>query len=205
MPDLCGIDVSRETIDRLAAFQDLLIKWNKQINLVARSTLDDAWNRHILDSAQIMKYTPDKIENWVDVGSGGGFPGIVAAVILAETQPKARVTLIESDQRKAVFLRTAVRTLSLNSDVLTERAEKADPQDADILSARALMPLDGLFALAEHHLHEKGTMLVLKGRTAQAEIDEAYQNWHFDVVAYDSLTDNEAKILDIRNFYRANR
>lgn len=203
MQDFCGLDVSRETIERLKIFTELLLKWNKRINLIARSTAADAWSRHIQDSAQIMQFASSGIVRWVDVGSGGGLPGVVAATILAETQPKARMTLIESDQRKSVFLRTAIRELDLNANVVSQRAEKTESVSADVFSARALMPLSGLIDLFLHHTKPDAQMLILKGRTAQEEIDLAKKRWNFDVVAHQSITDNEAKILDIRNVRRA--
>jgi len=203
MVRLCGVDVSRETMERLETFQELLLKWNKQINLVAKSTVSDVWDRHILDSVQILNYVPDAIETWVDVGSGGGLPGVIAAAVLAEKQPEAKTTLIESDQRKAVFLRTAARELSLNVAVLAQRAELADPINANIFSARALMQLDGLLHLSERHMNSTGKMIVLKGKTANEEIVNARQSWKFDVVGHQSMTDNEAKILEIRNIQRA--
>lgn len=203
MEDFCGLDVSRETIERLRMFTELLLKWNKRINLIARSTTADAWNRHIQDSAQIMQFVSSGVVQWVDVGSGGGLPGVVVATILAEMQPKARMTLIESDQRKSVFLRTAIRELDLNANVIAQRAEKTESVSADVFSARALMPLGGLIDLFLHHTEPDAQMLVLKGRTAQEEIDFAQKQWNFDVVAHQSITDNEAKILDIRNVRRA--
>lgn len=202
MPALAGLDVSRETIDNLEEFGELLLKWNKSINLIAKSTVPDIWDRHICDSAQLINMAPEGVNNWLDVGSGGGLPGIVVATILKEQQPNAVVTMVESDQRKATFLRTAVRVLNLNSKVIAERAENVLPAGTDVLSARALMPLSGLCKLAERHLQPNGKMIVLKGRTSQEEVDEARKSWHFDVVAHTSLTDNEAKVLEIGKLKR---
>lgn len=204
MPDVAGVDVSRETVDALEAFAELLAKWNKSINLVAKSTIPDIWNRHIVDSAQLLNWNLPEQTNWIDIGSGGGLPGIVAAIILKEVQPTATITLVESDQRKSAFLRTASTTFDLNTQIKAVRAESLTPAHANILSARALMPLDGLLDLGERHLTQDGRLLLLKGRTYQQEISDAQKHWKFDVVARASLTDNEAKMLEIRNIERAN-
>ncbi|SEW43144.1 16S rRNA (guanine527-N7)-methyltransferase [Cognatiyoonia koreensis] len=204
LPNLVGLNVSRETIERLEAYVALLVQWNKRINLISNSTIADIWSRHIEDSAQIMRYCESDPRLWVDAGSGGGLPGIVVATILKEQAPKSKTILIESDQRKSVFLRTVIRQLDLNALVRSDRAEKIDPVGADVFSARALMSLDGLLFLAQRHLNDGGKILVLKGRTAAKEIKEAREHWNFDVVAHPSMTDNEAKILEIRTFERAN-
>jgi len=153
---------------------------------------------------QVDKWDIPQQPNWIDVGSGGGLPGIVIAVILKEHRPSAILTLVESDQRKSAFLRTAATTLGLNIQIKADRAESLLPAKASILSARALMSLDGLLALGERHLTPDGCLLLLKGRTYAEEIKKAEETWNFDVVARPSLTDNEAKMLQIRNLERAN-
>lgn len=198
MPELAGLDVSRETIDRLEDFQAQLLKWNQTINLISKSTVADCWNRHIVDSLQILQYAPEQYSSWTDVGSGGGLPGIVAACYAKEHQPDAGFSLIESDQRKAAFLRQAARTLDLNVKVIAERAEKAAQTNADVFTARALMSLQGLFSLAQQHLKPAGCMIFMKGRSFQQEIDDARKFWQFDIVAHPSLTDNEASVLEIK-------
>ena len=110
MPHLIGdVDVSRETMDRLRHFESLVLKWQRTINLISNDTIPDVWNRHILDSAQIFHHIQPPNGPWVDIGSGGGFPGIVAAILRQEQQPDQPFVLIESDMRKATFLRTALR------------------------------------------------------------------------------------------------
>ena len=204
MPQVAGIDVSRETIDALKEFADLLTKWNRSINLVAKSTIPDIWNRHIIDSAQLLGWDLQEPPNWIDIGSGGGLPGIVVAIILKDSHPTGTVTLVESDQRKSAFLRTAATTLGLSAEIKAERAEMLAPVDANVLSARALMPLEGLLSLGQRHLKIDGRLLLLKGRTYKEELEAAQKHWKFDVVARPSLTDNEAKMLEIRNVARAN-
>ena len=195
---IADLDVSRETIDRLHAFADLTLKWTPRINLIAKGTVNEIWDRHIVDSAQLFLLAPDDFHHWVDLGSGGGFPGIVMAVIAAEKVPDARFTLIESDQRKATFLRTAIRELDLSATVLAERIESADPQAADIASARALASLDALMPLIRRHISDDGICLLHKGRQAAQEIADASQSWVFDLEERPSLTDPEARILAIK-------
>jgi len=121
MTELGGVSVSRETIERLKAYQALLEKWNGAINLVARSTISSFWERHVVDSAQLYSQMPVGCQNWLDAGSGGGLPGIVIAGIAKEHAPSMTVHLVESDQRKATFLRRVVETLDLNAKVSIAR------------------------------------------------------------------------------------
>ena len=195
---IADLDVSRETVDRLHAFADLTRKWTPRINLIAKGTVNEIWDRHIVDSAQLFSFAPDDFHHWVDLGSGGGFPGVVMAVIAAEKVPDARFTLIESDQRKATFLRTAIRELDLSATVLAERIESAPPQKGDVVSARALASLDALMPLIRRHLSDDGICLLHKGRQAAQEIADASQSWVFDLEERPSLTDPEARLLAIK-------
>jgi 16S rRNA (guanine527-N7)-methyltransferase len=190
-------DVSRETTERLSRFADLLRKWNPSINLVSRTTLDSLETRHILDSAQLFDFKPAGARHWVDLGSGGGFPGLVIAILAAELAPTLRVTLIESDRRKATFLRTVARELDLKEvRVLAERIETVPPQDADVVSARALAPLPDLLAYAERHLAPGGIALFPKG-ARHDEVDDGLASWRFEVQKFPSRTDPKAVILKL--------
>ena len=197
------LNVSRETLDRLKTYEALLKKWNPAINLVSRSTIAEAWTRHFVDPAQIFELTPDDTRHWVDIGSGGGFPGLVVAIMAAQKRPKMRTTLIESDLRKATFLRTVIRETGIQADVIADRIEKAPPQAADVLSARALASLYMLLGFTERHLSPKGLAVFPKGKSAVDEIDAALENWSFDLQKIKSQTDPEAVILRIRNIQRA--
>lgn len=194
------IDVSRETLAQLGRYEALLRKWNPAINLVSAATLDVMWTRHFLDSAQLFDLVGIKEGHWVDLGSGGGFPGLVIA-ILAFDAP-LRVTLVESDQRKAAFLTTVARELGLKVRVLAERAEKLPPQKADILSARALAPLTTLLGFAERHLAPSGTAIFPKGGAQQDEVAEAENHWTFEMEACSSRTDPAAVVLKIKGVSR---
>jgi 16S rRNA (guanine527-N7)-methyltransferase len=204
MSDGGSIDqiVSRETYDRLSEYCALIKKWNPAINLVAKSTLEDIWKRHINDSLQFYCSDNANPNSWLDLGSGGGLPGIVMACVLQEMSPKTKVTLIESDTRKAAFLRTAVRELDLNADVLNSRIENAIPQNADVISARALARLDILFSLAEPHLHKSSECIFAKGKSWKSEIKEAQKNWRFQYEVVKSVTDPNAAILKIGGITR---
>lgn len=191
---LNGLNVSRETIDRLNDFLLLLEKWNKAVNLVSKATLNHAWSRHILDSAQIFMYG-GLAKHWVDIGSGGGLPGLVVAVLATEKAPLMCFTLVESDQRKAEFLREASRALSLSTNILADRAETVPKLGADIVSARALAPLGDLCALAKRHMSKDGRAIFLKGKSCQAEILDARKNWKFDLEAHSSKTDPASFVL----------
>ena len=195
---VAGVDVSRETIADLEAFAQLATKWTPKINLIARGTIGDIWDRHIVDSAQIYRFAPESYDTWVDIGSGGGFPGIVMAILGKALQPAARFVLIESDQRKATFLRIAARELGLSVDVIAERIESAPQQAADVVSARALAALSGLLPLAQRHLKTDGLALLHKGRQARQEVADAQKNWSFDLEDHVSITDPESRILAIR-------
>jgi len=196
---LVGVDVSRETLERLTTLQRLLTKWNPAINLVAKSTMAEAWDRHILDSAQLFRVAPANVTHWADLGSGGGFPGLVIAALSAEQDPARRVTLVEADQRKSTFLRQAARELALsNVTVLSDRIEKLPPLQADVLSARALAALPALCDFAVRHMAADGLALFPKGAQYRDELAAASRDWRFDVTTYPSETDPSAVVLAMK-------
>ena len=200
-PDAELLGVSRETFQAIDRFADLVLRWTPRINLVSRGSEGDLWSRHIADSIQIAKILLPK-GHWVDLGAGGGFPGIIVAILAKEQGPGAKITLIESDNRKAVFLKTVARELQLPVQVMTERIEKAAPCEADILSARALADLDTLLGYADRHLRKYGTALFAKGQTWRTEAAEARKKWNFDLEVHPSKTDNKAAVLQISNIVR---
>jgi 16S rRNA (guanine527-N7)-methyltransferase len=194
---LSSLSVSRETEGRLEGFVDLLKKWNAAINLVSKTTIDQVWQRHILDSVQVFDHGMNA-RRWLDIGSGGGFPGLVVAILAAEKTPDMQVTLVESDQRKATFLRTVCQSLGLKAIVLSDRVEVIAPQSADVISARALAPLPQLCAFAQQHLVPRGTAIFLKGKSFAAEVAEARQNWNFALESHPSITDPSAVVLVLK-------
>lgn len=188
------LDVSRETIEKLEAFERLVQKWTPKINLIAKADQREIWTRHILDSAQIFQYAPNDWKNWTDIGSGGGFPGVIMAILDTENRP---ITLVESDARKAAFLRTAERELSLNINVLADRIEHADVKPADVISARALTSLNDLIQLSLPLLNDQGVALFPKGKTFALEVETAQKEWNFDVDSFTSMTNADARVLRI--------
>ena len=196
-------NVSRETLDRLQSFHDLLLRWTASINLVAPSTVSQAWNRHIVDSAQVFYLMHHDAQRHIDLGSGGGLPGIVISIIAMEKMPLLHTTLIESDQRKATFLRTVVRELGLNASVRCARIEDVTDAFADVVTARALAPLDHLLGLVKPLLKADGLALLPKGRQVDSEIKAARRSWDFELVSHQSRTDRDSRILQIRDIQRA--
>jgi 16S rRNA (guanine527-N7)-methyltransferase len=194
--------VSRETLERFRAYADLLVKWNRAINLVSPNTLDDLWRRHFLDSAQLRAYlpTPPAAEARVllDLGSGAGFPGLVLAILGC-----GRVHLVEADQRKAAFLREALRVTGTTAELHVQRVEELPEMAVDVVTCRALAPLPRILELAERFLRpsaaEKSPVgLFLKGRRADEELTEAAKKWRLRTERFESETDPEASILRLR-------
>jgi 16S rRNA (guanine527-N7)-methyltransferase len=165
--------------------------------------LVDFWERHIIDSVQIFPHIPSNAIKFLDIGSGGGLPAIVLAILSAELSPDRRFTLVESDQRKSAFLREAVRTLGLTAEILPVRAEALDPRGAEVLSARALAPLAKLLISAQRHLAEGGVCIFPKGESFRQEIAEAEAQFHFEYDAIPSMTDPRGAILKIHGIRNA--
>ncbi len=194
--------VSRETADRLIAFEELFRKWSKAINLASPSTLNELWTRHILDSAQLFPLASDA-KKWLDIGSGGGFPGIVTACFLAD-QPGSAIDLIESAGKKAAFLRTAAGHLNVPARIHSARIEAMwqKIETPQVVTARALASLNDLFGLAEPWLTNGAKAFFQKGRDYQREIDESRVGWSFDLVQHQSAIDQASVILEISNLRR---
>lgn len=194
-------NVSRETLERLEIYLDELRKWQPTINLVSGGEIKDLWVRHVEDSIQLSALINKNQSHYVDLGSGGGFPGIIIALFGADSGRIKRATLIESDARKCAFLREASRKLDLPINVLTMRAENTSPQNASVITARALASLDKLMAYAYRHLSKDGTAFFPKGATYHDEIKEAEKKWHFSVNPIRSRTNPAAAILEIKSIF----
>ncbi|MDN7354319.1 16S rRNA (guanine(527)-N(7))-methyltransferase RsmG [Acetobacter senegalensis] len=188
--------VSRETKERLEAFVALLEKWNPHINLVSSRDMAFVWDRHVRDSLQIAPLVQGA-SSFIDLGSGGGFPGVITAI--ATNVPG---TLIESDQRKAAFLREAARVTVAPVKVLAERIEQATPEPAPIVTARALAALPKLLEWTAPLLAKGGKAVFLKGQQAEDELTEARRNWHMDVCIHPSVTSHDGVILEVSNLER---
>lgn len=192
-----GVNVSRETLDRLEHYLALLNKWNPKINLVSPNTLVEAWTRHFVDSAQIFNLVPENTSSWVDLGTGGGFPGMVVAILGKELNPDLEVSMVESDVRKCAFLRTVARETGINATVYNKRIEAVDPLNADVVSARALAALPLLLELSTRHVKSGGKLLFPKGMRWKSEVEEARKSWTFALENHTSVTDPNAVILEI--------
>ena len=231
--------VSRETMARLATYETLLRQWQKAVNLVATRSLDDVWQRHFADSAQLLRLAPSA-RSWVDLGSGGGFPGLVLAIllaertaaasdiptepgqdgpaqarlpgpgggprqaggsVLAELAPPVRVALIESDTRKSAFLREVARQTGIAVDILSTSIESAATQSKlqapDVVTARALAPLDKLLHFAAPLSSPRTVGLFLKGREAAKEVEAAQKMWVFNSELIPSRTEAGAHIVRV--------
>ena len=189
--------LSDDEIRQLQRFVELVLRWNPKINLISRASAADVWDRHVVDSAQVFLQMPEVCESWIDLGSGGGFPGIIVAILASHRKPGLRVTLVESDQRKAVFLRQAVRELGLTCTVFAKRIEDLSGLTADVVSARALASLDKLLEMSAPLLAAGGGCLFSKGANRAQELVEAGRNWGFTVTEHPSLTEPTAAILKI--------
>lgn len=192
-----GLSVSRETTERLSIYVDLLEKWNRRINLIAKSTQPDIWQRHIADSAQLLVHAPPAVTHWLDFGSGGGLPGLVVAIIGNDSGRVKTITLVESDARKCVFLTEATRTLGLNVRVLNQRVEAVPLQAADVISARALADLSSLCDYAYPHCHQDTVLFFPKGAAHAQELTAASKAWDFEANVHQSRTDSRAAIVEL--------
>lgn len=194
--------VSRETSQQLETYVALLKKWTQRINLVSAATLDDVWQRHIADSIQVFDASDISSGSWVDLGSGGGLPGAIIAILARTERPDLHVTCVESDLRKATFLRSVSRETGCEFSVLNGRIEEIPAQKADIVSARALAPLPRLLGYVERHLSDEGVAILPKGSRHKEELTDAEKQWIFDYETLPSATDQNAVILRIRGIER---
>ncbi|MCV0368496.1 MAG: 16S rRNA (guanine(527)-N(7))-methyltransferase RsmG [Filomicrobium sp.] len=199
-------DISRETLELLDSYANTLQHWQKTINLVAPSTLDSVWQRHFADSAQLLKLAPENVTSWVDLGSGAGFPGLVIAILIhgkRGAEAGSIVRLIESDARKAAFLGEIARRTSVAVDIVPRRIElsstQANFEPVEVVTARALAPLERLLGLAYRFFNDGTIGLFPKGRDVEREIEAARKDWQFDVRLEQSLTDPEGRIAVIEH------
>lgn len=191
-------DVSRETMDALKKYEKLVQKWNPAINLVSKSDLKRLWTRHIQDCIQMNHHIPPGI-NILDLGSGGGFPGVILAIMSGADRNNRCIHMVESDQRKCAFLRTVSTELGLTTKVSAKRIDDLEPEGAKIVTARALAPLDRLLTWAHSHLEAGGSAYFPKGRSHIEEIQAARKVWNFECTVLNSEVDADSAILHIKN------
>ncbi|MEE8332427.1 MAG: 16S rRNA (guanine(527)-N(7))-methyltransferase RsmG [Alphaproteobacteria bacterium] len=194
-------NVSRETLARLTEYGGILRHWQKSVNLVGRVTLTDIWRRHMLDSAQLIPHIPENAREIVDMGSGAGFPGLVLAIMLDRP-----VHLIEATGKKAAFLREAARVTNAPATVHNCRIEALPAWPVDLITARALAPMEKLLEYAEPFMGPNGlgspVCLFLKGAKAEQELTEARKSWKMTVDRFPSITDPEGSVLRIQDLKR---
>jgi 16S rRNA (guanine527-N7)-methyltransferase len=192
-----SFNVSRETLERLKAYADLLVKWNAKINLVSPDSIPTLWHRHIADSAQLFRFIPRNTHNLLDVGSGAGFPGLVLAVLGVPN-----VHLVEVDQRKVAFMREAARVAGVQVTFHPARIESIPAFQVQVVTARALAALDRLLDWTAPFRTPDTLCLFLKGQTVEAELTEAHKQWTMVVDRQQSLTDPTGTILSLREVRR---
>jgi 16S rRNA (guanine527-N7)-methyltransferase len=188
--------LSADPTARLRLFADLLLRWNTTLNLIAARDADILWERHIADSLQLVPLIPAGLERAVDLGTGGGFPGLVLAIATG-----VKFDLIESDRRKASFLRTAVLETGAPATVHACRIENAPVPPAPLVTARALAPLPRLLPLAARFLTADGMCLLLKGAKVEAELAAADQDWAMTVNRVPSKTSADGVVLRITGLH----
>lgn len=192
-------NVSRETLSKFEQYHELLLMWGKKINLIGKTTIDDFWNRHILDSAQILEYIKPSDNSIIDLGSGAGFPGLVVAKLISETNTNALVTLVDSSVKRCAFLREAARVLDVKVNVENKKVEEIESSHYDILTARAFTALDNLLNYSSSFAQINTRMLFLKGSEVDKEIKDAQKNWLFDYTIHPSISDDRGCVIEISN------
>ena len=181
--------VSRETFEKIDAYADLLREEAQRQNLISAATLDTLWERHILDSAQLVRFSPGAHARWVDVGSGAGLPGIVLACLL-----EAPITLVEPRRLRADFLKSVVSQLGLTATVLQSKVERVSGA-YDVITGRAVASLTSFLTICDHLSTRKTVWVLPKGRSAQSELAEARRTWQGSFRVEPSVTDEDSRII----------
>ena len=197
-----SFNVSRETLNSFYEYKTLLSKWNEKINLVSKNTLVDIWERHFLDSGQIIKHVEVSGKRWVDVGSGAGFPGLVVALLLRDRKIDCDLVLVEKNPKKGFFLNEVIRKLNLSVEVVNDNIDNLEPLNADILTARAFSELNNLIEIAFRHRKKEGICLFLKGENYRFELDKTLNYWFFDYDIIDSLSSSSGKIIRVKKIFK---
>ncbi len=196
------VNVSRGTFDRLIAYYDLLVKWQAKVNLVGPDTIGDAWSRHFLDSLQLLPLLPSLDITLMDIGSGAGFPGMVLAVCGVRD-----VHLVESDQKKIIFLREVSRVTDTKVTLHAKRVEHVKHEKVDVITSRACSDLDTLLTYSSPNVSHETICLFPKGRNYTTEVNDALKHWQFEHIVVPSVTDTQGvvlKIKDLRRGYESN-
>ncbi len=197
IPFFDRLKVSRETIESIKRYMNLLIEWNSKVNLVSKNSINDIWKRHILDSAQLINFVDFGTKKWVDLGSGAGFPGLIIASLAKDKYPHLSVSLVESNKRKCVFLGQAAQILKVNVDIYPVRIQDCSFEDVDIVSARALAPIKELIPYINLFGNKNCKGLFLKGKNIFEELKAIKDIDSFKIKVNPSLVGSTGCILEI--------
>ncbi len=190
-------NVSRETFEKLKTYECLLKEWQTKFNLVSNSTLENAWERHFLDSVQLFKLIPQTAKTLMDFGSGAGFPGMVIAIMANAKTPYLKVSLVESTTKKTLYLNEVKKQVGVEVEIINERIEKIKPHIVDVITSRAMTSLDALLQYALPFCGKKTVCIFPKGKKYAEELQEAQKKWCFNYQIVDSEQSDEGKILVI--------
>lgn len=191
--------VSRETYNNLKSYQSLLTEWQEKFNLVSNNSLNDAWERHFVDSVQLWKFIPETTRNILDFGSGAGFPGMVLAVVGKEKTPYLKVSLVESISKKTLYLKEVADKLGVNVEIINDRIENIPAQKADVITSRAMTSLNGLLGYAYRFCKPDTICIFPKGKKYAEELAEAHRHWKFKCRIEPSEISEEGRILIVSN------
>jgi len=190
--------VSRETITSLVKYENYLIKSNKTLNLIGKSTINEIWLRHFLDSSQVIDFIDKNTSSLIDLGSGAGFPGLIIAILAKDRKIHLKVKLIEKSPKKASFLREIVNYLNLNVEVLNINAlTHVKKLEADLIVARAFKPLKIILQFLDKNTKNWKKVFLFLGKTGQDELLQASKNWHIKYKQRMSITSNDSIVIEI--------
>ena len=195
-------NVSRETFELLKAYEASLVEWQNKFNLVSNSSLQDCWNRHFVDSAQLFKFIPEGAKTLLDFGSGAGFPAMVLAVMVKEKTPYLKISLVESIVKKTLYLNEVKKICNLDVEILNQRIESLPKKKVDVITSRAMASLKELLKYTQAFCSDKTVCIFPKGKKYAEEIEEAKKDWNFDCQVFDSETSDEGKILVIKHILK---
>ncbi len=195
-------NVSHETYEKLKNYQALVLEWNSKFNLISKSTEATIWERHIVDSLQLIKYITNEDKILLDLGSGAGFPGVVLAIACQEIYPDLQINLVESIGKKTAFLHAVNEQLNLNMEIHQERIEKLNIGKVDVITSRALAALPKLLDYAKPFCKKETRLILPKGENWSLENDEALMKWLYKYEVYNSDTSDVGKILRISDLRR---
>ena len=198
-------NVSRETFEKLSEYHSLLEEWQKKLNLVSKNSFEDAWNRHFADSAQLFKFLPEQAQTLLDFGSGAGFPGMVIAIMAQEKTPYLKVTLVESIKKKTLYLNEVAQRLSVQVTIINDRIENLPPQKVDVITSRAMAPLEKLLDYATPFCKKESVCIFPKGKKYAEELAAAHRRQKFKCRIEASETDAESRILIVSNIQQKRR